>query len=70
MKAIHQLVAGYAQGDAISNEVRMLQGIFRSWGYDSDVFRELRRILPELRGDARDLSPAPREALLGSEVSA
>ena len=67
MKAIHQLVAGYAQGDAISNEVRMLRGIFRSWGYESDVFCELRRILPELRGDARDLSTA-REAIGPDDV--
>lgn len=67
MKAIHQLVAGYAQGDAISNEVRMLRGIFRSWGYESDVFCELRRILPELRGDARDLSTA-RDAIGPDDV--
>lgn len=56
MKAIHQIVAGYAHGDAISNEVRMLRRIFRSWGYESEIYCELRRILPELRGDARDLA--------------
>lgn len=67
MKAIHQLVAGYAQGDAISNEVRMLRGVFRSWGFESDIFCELRRILPELRGDAKDLAAA-RETIRPDDV--
>ena len=55
MKAIHQIVAGYAQGDAISNEVRQLRNIFRSWGHPSEIYCETRRILPALRADARDL---------------
>ena len=55
MRAIHQLIAGYANGDAISNEVRVMRDLFRSWGYDSHIYSEKRRILPELRGDARDL---------------
>lgn len=56
MRSIHQLVAGYANGDAISNEVRVLRDVFRSWGFDSHIYSERKRILPELRGDARDLA--------------
>ena len=54
MPAIHQLVAGFSNGDAISNEARVLRALFRGWGYDSDIFSEARRILPELRTEARD----------------
>ena len=56
MKAIHQLVAGFSYGDAISNETRVLRDIFRSWGYVSDIFSESRRILPELRKEAQDIA--------------
>lgn len=55
MSAIHQFVAGYTRGDAISNEAVVLRRIFRSWGFDSEIFCESRRTLPELRQDARDL---------------
>jgi len=58
MAAIHQLVAGFSKGDAISNEARVLRAMFRSWGHDSDIFCETKRILPELRKDARDLKTA------------
>ncbi len=60
MRAIHQLVAGYANGDAISNEVRVFRDLFRSWGFESHIYSEQKRILPELRGEARDLA-ASRE---------
>ena len=56
MRAIHQIVAGYANGDAISNEVRVLRSLFRSWGFESHIYSEQKRILPELRGEARDLA--------------
>ena len=56
MRAIHQIVAGYANGDAISNEVRVMRALFRSWGYESQIYSEHKRILPELRGEARDLA--------------
>jgi glycosyltransferase involved in cell wall biosynthesis len=54
MPAIHQLVAGFSNGDAISNEARVLRARFREWGCPSDIFSEARRILPELRSEARD----------------
>lgn len=58
MPAIHQLVAGFSKGDAISNEARVLRSMFRSWGHASEIFCETKRILPELRKDARDLQTA------------
>lgn len=56
MAAIHQFVAGFSNGDAISNEARVLRGIFRGWGFQSDIFCETRRILPELRREVQDVS--------------
>jgi glycosyltransferase involved in cell wall biosynthesis len=56
MSAIHQLVAGFSRGDAISNEAVVMRNLFREWGYESDIFCEHKRILPELRGEAAELS--------------
>ena len=42
MPAIHQFVAGYIFGDAISNEATLFREVFRSWGYDSEIFCEER----------------------------
>lgn len=59
MRAIHQLVAGFIYGDAISNEALVLQALFRSWGYDSQIFSEAGRIHPALRHEARLISELP-----------
>ncbi|MFC1498776.1 glycosyltransferase family 4 protein [Verrucomicrobiota bacterium] len=56
MQSIHQFVAGFSKGDAITNEALVIREIFRSWGYRSDIFSETKRILPELRKHARDIS--------------
>jgi len=40
MKAIHQFVAGFCPGDAISNESILFRDIFRDWGYNSEIFCE------------------------------
>jgi L-malate glycosyltransferase len=61
MKSIHQFVAGYSRGDAISNEAAVLRDLFRSWGHSSEIYSEHRRILPELRNDARDICAAARQ---------
>ena len=54
--SIHQFVAGYANFDAISNEVRTLRAIFRSWGAPtSHVFAEKRRIHPEFHAEIKDV---------------
>jgi len=59
VEAVHQLVAGYSNGDAISNEARKIRQMFRSRGYHSEIYCESTRILPELRREARDISLAP-----------
>ena len=56
MKSIHQFVAGFSHGDAISNEALVMRDIFRDWGFQSDIFSEPRRILPDLRDQARDVA--------------
>ena len=56
MPAIHQFIAGYTHGDAISNEANLLRDTFRSWGYQSELFSELRRVPAELRKQARDVA--------------
>lgn len=58
MRAIHQFVAGFARGDAISNEALELRALFRSWGFRSDIFSEAKRILPDLRREAFDAESA------------
>jgi glycosyltransferase involved in cell wall biosynthesis len=60
--AIHQFLAGFAHGDAISNEARVLRSIFRSWGCRSEIFCETKRIMPDLRKDARDISSYATDA--------
>ncbi len=55
-RAIHQLVAGLTNGDAISNEAREYRDTFRAWGYKSEIFSEKKRILPELRHDTKDFA--------------
>ena len=56
MASIHQLVAGFSRGDAISNEAMVMRALFRSWGFNSEIYCERRRILPELRAEAFDLN--------------
>lgn len=54
--AIHQFVAGYAAGDAISNEVRMLRSIFKGWGApESFIFAERRNTAPDMQFDVKDI---------------
>ncbi|MDF3127744.1 glycosyltransferase family 4 protein [Kiritimatiellaeota bacterium B1221] len=55
-RAIHQLLAGYSNGDAISNEARTLRSWFQKWGFESEIYCEAARILPELRKVSRDVS--------------
>jgi len=50
---IDQLLAGYADGDAISQEARFMRGIFRGLGYDSDIFASENHIAPYVRDDCR-----------------
>lgn len=58
MPAIHQLVAGYAENDAISNETRVLRSIFRSWGCESDILAERKYTAQRIRGEVKDVAEA------------
>ena len=64
-RAIHQIVAGFVEGDAISNHALALQKIFRAWGHGSEIFCPLRHISPRMRGRARDLAAHRAEARPG-----
>ncbi len=56
-----------------------MRDLFHSWGYESNIYSEQKRILPELRGDARDLAASrddfrPEDVILlhlsiGSDVN-
>ncbi len=58
MPAIHQLVAGFAPGDAISNDALALRALFRRWGCAAEIFCEPRRTAPALRREARPAAEA------------
>lgn len=60
MTAIHQLTAGFTKGDAISNEAIVMRGLFRSWGYDSLIFCEPHRVLPQFRDQTCDAALAEK----------
>lgn len=61
MRAIHQLLAGVASHDAITNEARRFRAMFRSWGYASEIFSETRRIGSDLKQETVDISAAARD---------
>lgn len=62
MAAVHQFLAGFSNGDAISNEAVAMRSLFKSWGYESEIFSESKRILPELRKQARDVHLYAKES--------
>lgn len=55
MRALHQFLAGFAYGDAQSNEALLLQRIFRRWGLRSEIFCERSRIMRRVAHLARPL---------------
>jgi len=65
-RRIDQMVAGFAEGDAISIEARLLEGVFRDLGFESDIFAPAERVatadqsgcrpLAEYAGSASDLA--------------
>jgi glycosyltransferase involved in cell wall biosynthesis len=52
---IDQLLAGYADGDAISQQAVILRDLFRRWGLASDIFADPAHVSPTLRADCRPL---------------
>jgi len=55
MQTIHQILAGYTNGDAISNEARYFRDIFRKNGFTSDIYCPQRNI-GEKNKDAFDIN--------------
>jgi len=55
-RGIHQFVAGFTAGDAISNEALTLRALFRRWGYAAEIFCEPNHTGPALRQEARDVA--------------
>ena len=51
-----QLLAGFADGDAISHEAVALRDILRKTGRASDIFADPNFVSPTLRGEFRPLS--------------
>ncbi len=66
--AIHQLLAGFAQGDAISHEALAIRDIIRSAGFSSELFAPEDRIAPDT-GDAcqplQDYQGQPSDIVIG-----
>ncbi len=58
MKAIHQFVAGFTAGDAISNEALTLRAMFRRWGYAAEILCEPSHTDPALRKESHDVARA------------
>lgn len=64
---IDQLLAGFADGDAISRAAVRLRDIFRAWGHAADIFAEPECVSPGLRPDCRplqDYNPDPTDICL------
>ncbi len=55
MKAIHQIVAGFRSGDAICEEALILRSLFRSHGFESEIFCDAGSMHPDSASDAVDL---------------
>ena len=53
---IHQILVGYADGDAISNEAGQLREIFRRGGHCSEIYVDPSRVSPSLKTDCRSLA--------------
>ena len=61
---IDHIMAGFADGDAISHEARILRDVFRSWGFHSDIFADPNHVSPPLRQECltlADYRPSPND---------
>lgn len=61
MQTIHQFVAGFRSGDAISNAAMSMRGVFRSWGCKSDILTSPNAISLDMRDVGRDMYEASKE---------
>lgn len=65
--AIHQLVAGFARGDAISHEALAIREICRETGHASEIYAPADRIAGDAAGLCRPLEqyrPGPSESII------
>ena len=65
--AIHQLVAGFAAGDAISHEALALQAICREAGFASEIYAPANRIAADATESCRTLDayrPGPEDTVI------
>ncbi len=53
---IHQVMSGFADGDAVSREAILLRDIFLAWGCEAEIFAEPDTVSPGLRTDCRLLA--------------
>jgi glycosyltransferase involved in cell wall biosynthesis len=54
-RRLDQLVAGFADGDAISGEAVLLRDHFRKMGFESDIFADPKHVTPRLKDQCRSL---------------
>jgi glycosyltransferase involved in cell wall biosynthesis len=59
-RAVHQLTAGFKHGDAIGNEALVLQQLFRSWGYTSEIFSDHYCVAKECRSSVSKIQQLER----------
>ncbi len=66
-RRIDQLVGGYADGDAISQEARYMRDVLRRHGCQSDIYASAAHIAPALKGDGLPydrFDPAAADAVI------
>ena len=59
---IDQILAGFAEGDAISNEAIVLRDIFRGWGRESEIYADFRHVSPVARAYSKPMEEYKGEA--------
>lgn len=65
--AVHQILNGFADGDAISSCARVLRDVLRGWGRASELYAPMRHVAPAVRGECRPLEEyrgAPGDVVL------
>ncbi|MCA1809429.1 MAG: hypothetical protein LC725_08285, partial [Lentisphaerae bacterium] len=58
MPAVHQILAGFTAGDAISNMALTMRGLLEQWGVAGDIYSLPERTMPAWRQQARDARQA------------
>lgn len=61
MQTIHQLLAGFRSGDAISNAALLMRDVFKNWGCKSDIIARPSAIASDMARIGRDVYEASNE---------